>query len=173
MSLQAVRPELQHLCSRLQEDIGPYLGRVEYGNLRSRISEWDCGSGEPITNVALVYETPGGSTDQINITYYHDSSTFVLVDAAEGELSTPSIDTVLETIRPRVSGIPGRRREALFDEIRRQIDAGSNTAGVVGHLNRMMQSGLRGGTITLPEMKDAMTFAVQYIKGRGAPASAN
>ena len=155
------------LCSRIQECIAPYAGRVEYGNLRSRVDDWDCGDGEPITNVALVYETPGGSTDQINITYYHHSSTFALVDEArEGEVTTLCVDTVLESIQPRISGIPLKRRQSLFDEIQRQLDSGTNTAGIVGHLNRMMNSEFRGGTITLPEFKDAMTFAVRYMNGK-------
>jgi hypothetical protein len=173
VSLTQMSNCLQSLCGRIQECIAPFAGRVEYGNLRSKISEWDCGDGDPITNVALVYETPGGSTDQINITYYHESGTFALVDALEGELTTPSVEKVIETIHPRISGIPDKRRETLFAEIRRHVDSGSNTpGGVFGHLNRVLQSDFRGGTITHLELRDAMTYAVQYIngKGKGKPA---
>ncbi len=44
------------------------------------------------------------------------------------------------------------------------MDTGIPPAGVVGHLNRLMNSELRGGTITHLEMRDAMTFAVQYAR---------
>lgn len=164
---------LQALCAKVQERIGPFAGRVEYGNLRSRITKWDCGEGEPVTNMALVYETPGGSTDQINITYYHGSDSFGLVDAQEGELTTSSIDSVIESIMIRVAAIPEKRRETLQAEIRRQVDAGqtANTAGLFGHLNRVMQSEFKGGTITHLELRDAMTYAVGYLKGKSEPPS--
>ena len=55
----------------LRELIAPYAGKVEYGNLRSQASDWDTGEGPRITNVAIVYETPGGSTDQINVSFDH------------------------------------------------------------------------------------------------------
>lgn len=167
MALAERSPELDALCARVQECIAPYAGRVDYGNLRQDISHFDCGSGGAITNVALVYETPGGSTDQINISYNHDTHHFSLIDAHEGEMTTESVDVVIERIRPRVSGIPQKRQETLNAEIRRHLESGSNTAGVVGLLNRMMQSAFKGGTITHLEMRDAMTFAVQFMKSRG------
>lgn len=157
---------LEALCSRIQESIAPFAGRVEYGNLRSSITQWDVAEGESVTNVALVYETPGGSTDQINISYYHKSRTFVVVDETVGEVSTDDVEAVLARIQPRIAGIPEKRREVLRSEIRRQVDGGSSTPGLVGHLNRMMHSGFKGGAITHLEMRDAMTFAVQYMKNR-------
>lgn len=158
---------LTALCSSIQECIAPYAGRVEYGNLRSRISRWDCDGGEPVTNIALVYETPGGSTDQINIAFHHHKGTFALVDAHEGELTTDRVEAVLEAVKPRITGIPEKRRETLFAEIRRQVDGGSATpGGLFGHLNRIMQSEFKGGTITHLELRDAMTFAMQYVKAK-------
>jgi hypothetical protein len=175
MSMRESCQALQDLCARIQECIGPYAGRVEYGNLRYRISDWDCGAGDSITNIALVYETPGGSTDQINISYHHAEGRFALVDEDEGEVTTDSIDTVIQSIQPRISGIPTKRLETLFAEIRRQIDSGSNHAGLFGHLNRMIQSEFKGGTITHLELRDAMTYAVKYMKekqGGGAAVTA-
>jgi hypothetical protein len=155
---------LDELCGRIQQCIAPFAGRVEYGNLRSRVSNWDCGDGECVTNLALVYETPGGSTDQINISYHHKTAMFSLIDEEEGEFTTDSIDVVLNRVEPRISGIPKKRLETLYAEIRRQLEAGNNTAGVVGHLNRMIQSEFKGGSITHLEFKDAMTYAVQFLK---------
>src|SRR4051812_243568 len=99
MSMMDSGKTLQDLCARIQECIGPVAGRVEYGNLRCRISEWDGGAGDTVTNIALVYETPGGSTDQINISYHHLTSLFSLVDVHEGEVTTASIESVLESVR--------------------------------------------------------------------------
>ena len=159
---------LTELCSRIQEFIAPYAGRVDYGNLRSQISKWDCAHSGPITNIALVYETPGGSTDQINISYYHLAVSFAFVDAQEGEITTTSIEEVMHTVAERVSAIPAKRRETLCSEVRREIDSGNATSasGVMGHLNRLMQSEFKGGTITHLELRDAMMFAVQYINGK-------
>lgn len=171
--MTATQPDgdLQTLIGRIQECIAPYAGRVEYGNLRHTISSWDCGGGESTTNIALVYETPGGSTDQINISYYHSTRAFSLIDAHEGEFTTQSPEDVIEAILPRITGIPDKRREHLLGEIRRQIDSGSSHTGVVGHLNRMMNSGFKGGTMTIGEMRDAMTYAVRYMKDRNFPGS--
>jgi hypothetical protein len=158
--------ELRQLCDRINDCMQPFAGRVEYGNLRSHISEFDCGNGEHVTNIALVYETPGGSTDQINIEFRNPPGIYTLIDAHEGERSTQCHDDVLLCVQGRIESIPIKRRETLEGEIRRQIDSGSNTMGLVGHLNRMMNSGFKGGTITHHEMRDAMTFAVQYMKGK-------
>lgn len=156
------------LCGRIRECIAPYAGRVEYGNLRSHISRFDCTDRGCVTNIALVYETPGGSTDQINVEFNHATSAFALVDAQEGEVNTDSIDDVIERVLPRVVGIPQKRLQTLHEEIKRHVDSGANTAGLFGHLNRILQSEFKGGSITHIEFKDAMTFAVQYMKTRGS-----
>ena len=173
MVLTEIDESLQTACKRVQDYIHPYAGRVEYGNLRMKISEWDSREEGSVVNIALVYETPGGSTDQINITYSRTRHEFALVDERRGEFTTASVEVVLESIRPRVMGIPDKRHETLCGEIRRHVDGGSNTAGLFGHLNRMIQSEFKGGTITHIELRDAMTYAVTYMKGgRGAGTSA-
>jgi hypothetical protein len=145
--------------------ISPYAGKVEYGNLRSQTSDWDTGAGPRITNIAIVYETPGGSTDQINVSLDHGSAHFSVLDDQGAEFETASPDEALTCIAPRIRGIPEKRLLHLREEIKRQMDTGIPPAGVVGHLNRLMNSELRGGTITHIEMRDAMTFAVRYAKG--------
>lgn len=163
MSLQS-QAVYDEFMARLREMISPYAGKVEYGNLRSQASDWDTGEGPRLTNVAIVYETPGGSTDQINVSFDHGSSRFTVLDDDGAEYETGAPVEVIACIRPRILGIPQKRLSHLRDEIKRQMDSGAPTAGVVGHLNRLMNSELRGGTITHLEMRDAMTFAVQYAK---------
>lgn len=167
MSLSEQLDSLEQLCARIQETISPYAGRVDYGNLRSRIDNWDCGDGSAITNVALVYETPGGSTDQINVSFYHETATFSLIDHTEDELHTESVELVLKCIHPRIYGIPEKRRESLHAEIRRLVDSGHSKHGLFGHLTRIMQSEFKGGTITNLELRDAMCYAMKYLNENG------
>jgi hypothetical protein len=159
-------------CSRLRELMAPYRGKVEYGDLREQIDTWESSDGTKTSNVAIVYETPGGSTDQINVSFQHDTGQFSLIaDDAEcaGEYLTGSIDHVLEQIRPRIVGVPEKRRNHLRDEIRRKIEAGESRMALVGHLNRLLTSEFKGGRVTHLEMRDAMTFAVQYSKDPPVP----
>src|SRR5437763_5460143 len=150
-------------CDCLRHEISGYAGRVDYGNLRHQIDVWETSDGGRVTNLALVYETPGGSTDQINVSFDHRTSLFSIVDDAE--YLTPSVEEVMAHVRPRVASIPEKRRESLFAEIRRQIDGGVGRAGLFGHINRLMQSDFKGGTITHQELQEAMRFAVQYSRG--------
>jgi hypothetical protein len=157
---------------------------VEYGDLREQIDTWESSDGVKTSNVAIVYETPGGSTDQINVSFHHDTGLFSLIaDEAEadgrrspasplpvaGEYLTASIDDALEQIRPRIVGIPEKRREHLRAEIRRKLEAGESPMSLVGHLNRLLTSEFRGGRVTHLELRDAMTFAVKYSKDPAVP----
>jgi hypothetical protein len=161
---------LQAFTSGLRELIAPYAGKVEYGNLRFQTSDWDTGGGPCITNIAIVYETPGGSTDQINVSYDDRRGCFTLLDESLGEIETESVDTVIDNVRARIAGIPEKRLEHLRGEVRRQIDAGMSRMALVGHLNRLLTSEFRGGTMTHLELRDAMTFAVSYSKGQSTPS---
>ena len=154
------------LRAAIRELIKPYAGKVEYGNLRCQISEWDEDGCSKITNLALVYETPGGSTDQINVSFCHERQTFVLVEDSAGEYETGSVPEVLERIKPRVEGIPQKRRTTLESEIRRLLESGTSPTGIFPQINRIMQSEFKGGTITHLELRDAMMFAVQFSRGR-------
>jgi hypothetical protein len=153
----------------LRELIAPYAGKIDYGNLRAQASEWEATDGSKVTNIAVVYETPGGSTDQINVSFDHHRLRIHVLDERGEERETPHPEEALACIRPVIVAIPVKRAAHLRQEIQRQMDAGASTAGVVGHLNRLLNSELRGGTITHLEMRDAMTFAVQYAKGRQPP----
>jgi hypothetical protein len=152
-------------CDRLRQEIAPFVGQIEYGNLRSRISVWEGVDGGRVTNVALVYETPGGSTDQINVSFDHGAGLFSIID--EREQVTEDVDEVLEYVHPRVAHIPGKRRESLEAEIRRQFDSGIGRAGLFGHITRLLQSDFKGGAITHQELQQAMRFAIQYSRGDG------
>lgn len=159
---------LEVLKKLIRDQMAPFAGRVEYGNLRLNVSEWDSANGDTTTNIALVYETPGGSTDQINISYNHATGDLSLIDAHEGEIVTRDEATVVQAVVGRIRIIPLKRQETLQAEVRRLIDDGGSTTGVIGHLNRCLSSEFRGGTLTHLELRDAMTYAVKYMQQRSA-----
>src|SRR5438067_13780196 len=94
----------------LRRQIAPFAGRPEYGNLRHQIGVWETTEGARVTNVALVYDTPDGSPDQINVCFDHRAGLFSLVD--ETEHLTTDIDEVIGWVIPRVRTIAGIWRGA-------------------------------------------------------------
>jgi len=98
--------------------------------------------GDPAAHVARVYETPGGFTDSDN------------------ESASRSVARAIE--------LPERRRDALQAQIRRLIDSGCTTAGLFNRLNRILQPEFKGGAISHLQFRDAMTYAVQYLKEQGS-----
>lgn len=168
VDVQGHDQSFQALFDRLCEEARPFFGKVEYGNLRHQISLWEDANGVRVTNLAVVYETPGGSTDQINCSFNHATRLFSVID--EAEHTTDSIDEVLARMLPRIHSIPEKRREALFAEIRRQADGGIARAGLFGQITRLMQSDFKGGTITLQELQEAMRYAMEYTRSGGEPS---
>src|SRR5262249_13885166 len=130
---------------------------------------WETADGGRVTNLALVYETPGGSTDQINISFDHALGLFTVIE--ETELTSECVEEVLARILPRVLNIPAKRRDSLFGEIRRQIEGGIGRAGLFGQITRLMQSDFKGGTITLEELQEAMRFAIACTRANPPGAS--
>src|SRR5438132_9948524 len=100
MSLQS-EAVYDRFMAGLQELISPYAGKIEYGNLRSQASDWDTGDGPRITNVAIVYETPGGSTDQINVSLDQGRGCFCVVEDQGDDFETANHQRVLGCIRLR------------------------------------------------------------------------
>src|SRR6476469_7108335 len=123
MPLQS-QPVYDEFMAGLRVLIAPYAGKVEYGNLRSQASDWDTGEGPRITNVAIVYETPGGSTDQINVSFDHGCGLFSVLDDERAEYQTADPAEALACLRARVLVIPEKRLGHLRDEIKRQMDSG-------------------------------------------------
>ena len=87
---------------RLRREISPYAGSPEYGYIRFRTDVWESG-GVQITNIALVYDRPGGSTDQINVSFDYGTGFFALID--EEERLTADVEQVIAWILPRVKAI--------------------------------------------------------------------
>ena len=97
------RAELDALVLSYQ---APPERRKGYGNLRHEYSNWKRET-EVVTNVAVIYETPGGSTTQLNITFSTATGEFQYLDSDLGDqVTTQDGREALCIIRDHVETIP-------------------------------------------------------------------
>lgn len=138
----------------------PHLHQIPYGNVRSEQSQWNDGDGAVI-NLAIVYEVPGGSTNQINITYYERARQFSYLKLdSHDECYTASLDEVLRMVRDAIERIPAIRKARLLEDIDRWAEMGLAQKDLFQKMNGLLQiDDLRGGTITMQEMK----FGISHI----------
>lgn len=143
----------------------PYTGKLEYGNLRRQDSTWSEGH-QRVANVALVYETPGGSTDQINLTFYFDTGQFVLLDPeTHEEITVSDVDVLLQQLESQIQAIPERRLARLRDDVNRWIAQGLTRLAISQELNKYhhSQTEFKGGSITPQELGAALKFAIMRL----------
>ncbi|MFQ6096841.1 MAG: hypothetical protein ACE5O2_03880 [Armatimonadota bacterium] len=159
--LAQLKEDLDNLVNSLQH---PQEKRIGYGNLRREYSEWTTNDGET-TNVAVIYETPGGSTAQVNVTYGHSNEKFAFLDQGlESRVITDDVNKVMEHIRSEVERIPEKRWATLRGQIDRWFAEGKHRSAVFGELNKLLQSEFLGGRITIDELKRALRYAVAASK---------
>ena len=151
--------KFHQFLGRLQPYMRPHLGSVDYGNLRCEVCDGSADADEP-SNVAIVYETPGGSTDQINIGYDQGTGTFHLVHDEREVVETDS-DRVFELVRRQIRAIPGKRLASLRVQADNWLNEGRSRGQMFAELNRILQSGLRGGSITVREMREVVKYIVE------------
>jgi hypothetical protein len=96
-------PLFEAFVNRLRQEMADYAGRPKYDYPRYRTDVWETANGNRITNLALVYDTPGGSTNQVNVSLDRGTGLFALFD--EEERLTADIEEVIAWIRPRVAAI--------------------------------------------------------------------
>jgi hypothetical protein len=146
----------------------PVERRIGYGNLRREYSTW--GEGDTATtNIALVYETPGGSTAQINIAYDHGSGDFTYLERGlESKVVSRDVDEVMATVLAEVQGIPEKRLQTLRRQIERWHDQGKSRSEVFGEMNKLLQSEFIGGKITNQELRLGIHHAIQ-LRHEGEP----
>ncbi|MGC9317303.1 MAG: hypothetical protein ACP5KN_04615 [Armatimonadota bacterium] len=150
--------ELEELVSSCRQ---PAEKRIRYGNLRSEISE---GSDNGVTNAAVVYETPGGSTTQINITYDEDEEVFTYLSEDLGKtVSSEDPHEVLEMVRRHAASIPQKRMKALFNTIDIWLSEGKSRREMFGEMNKLLQSEFLGGRITTDELKAGIQHIVKQF----------
>lgn len=156
--LEVFERELDELITSCRH---PDEKRIRYGNLRSEVSE---GSGNGVTNAAVVYETPGGSTTQINITYDEDEQVFTYLSEDLGKTVTcEDPHEVLEMVRRHTASIPRKRMRALFNTIDIWLSEGKSRREMFGEMNKLLQSEFLGGRITTDELKAGIHHIVRQF----------
>ncbi len=151
--------ELVRSCRR------PAERRIRYGNLRSEISP-SSGNGD-VTNAAVVYETPGGSTTQINITFDEGRCIFSYLGEDLAETVTCSDpDEVIEMVRRHAHGIPAKRMRALTGTIDLWLSEGKTRREMFVEMNKLLQNEFLGGRITNDELKAGIRHIVQQYQAQ-------
>jgi ribonucleotide reductase alpha subunit len=165
--LQSSFSSSQQECSKLEEFrrrlmtlLSPYRGKVTYGNLRYEEKEWEEKNCK-IASFAIVYETPGGSTNQITV-LYSDANGFTLIDGdPPKEIQLDSIDEVLRAVEDTVRQIPHRRIERLKATVERWMADGKSLHELLQEINKLVRSEFKGGSITHQELKMAIQYCLQ------------
>ncbi|MHB9134679.1 MAG: hypothetical protein ACYDBB_26705 [Armatimonadota bacterium] len=156
-------PTTGNWIATIHEALAGYWHELPFGNLRAETSRWNQAGTQ---NLAVVYEVPGGSTNQINITYQEATQTFTFLalDTHE-ECSTASLDDVLRMLLEAVERIPAIRQQRLAEDIDRWAAQGLVSKELFDKINHLLQiEDLRGGTITMPEMKAAIAYIMSNYR---------
>ena len=153
---------------QIEEILRPHLHQIPYGNVRSHYTCWadECGS---TANLAIVYEVPGGSTNQINIIYHETTATFdyLALDSSE-ECVTTSPEEVYRFVRDAVERIPDIRRQRLEEDICRWAAQGMTQKELFQRITMLLQiEDLKGGTVTLQEMKKGIKYILEIVRSTG------
>jgi len=157
---------LEVFLNSLREALEPYLGKTAYGHLREEVSEWSS-DGTHSTNIALVYETPGGSTDQINVAFDHNSGLFY-VTGEEGDHCVSNAEEAQRLVLSRVEAIPAKRAERLRRCVEEWLEQGRSRGQMFAEANRPLQLGFSGGSITHEELKAVIRYIVESHQRRGS-----
>ena len=153
----------------VQDIIAPHLHQISYGNLRSEFTRWDEENGS-VANLAIVYEVPGGSTNQINITFFEPVGMFnYLALDSHAEQCTSSIEEILRMVEDAVQRIPAIRHQRLLEDIDRWAAMGLSQRDLFQKMNQLLQiEDLRGGTITMHEMKHGIAHILAKYRAASA-----
>ncbi|MBI3920337.1 MAG: hypothetical protein HY318_02875 [Armatimonadetes bacterium] len=150
--------------NELQSRLEPMEGNIEYGNLRKQVSDWEDEKGK-ITNLAVIYETPGGSTNQINVSIHHAPPSFWLLNEAastEEEIQDPS--EVLDRLEKQANAIPEKRRTRLRSDIETWCSNGRTQAEIFTALKDLLHTEFRGARITQEELNEATRFTIEMMR---------
>lgn len=158
--------ELRRLLSDLSDG---FAGKIEYGNLRVQVYDGAADDGESGGRIAFAYETPGGSTNQFDITF-HDNAFHMLDASADAVLALSTPEEVVERVDHHLREIPGRRLKVLRRDIDQMVGDGSTRRQMLEELNRMMrlQTEFRGGSLTIDELTEACRYIHQVTQSKEA-----
>jgi hypothetical protein len=148
--------------------LAAHLHQVPYGNLRTESTQWT-DDGRETVNLAIVYEVPGGSTNQLNVTHTapDDTYAYIALDNHD-ERVTQDLNEVLAMLQEAVSRIPDIRRTRLCEAIDRWAAEGMGQRQLFQQMTTLLQmDDLRGGAITMPEMKEGIAHILAHYRGTG------
>ncbi len=156
---------LEEFKERLDSIVAAYQRseerRIGYGNLRHEYSEYSK-DGKTTVNIAVIYETPGGSTTQLNISFDKRAATYSYLDRdLETHITSDDPDQVIATIEEAVEEIPAKRSRQLFNQIDSWMDMGKGRHEIFGELNKLLQTEFLGGRINTNELKEGIQHVVQ------------
>jgi len=157
--------KLTEWADKIYEAMKPYLHQIPYGNLRAEFSSWMEEHGK-IENLAIVYEVPGGSTNQINVTFHESGNKYSYIDVdTHDEVFTENIDDIISFIIKLVLTIPTIRVSRLQEDIDRWYAMGMCQKDLFQKMTKLLQiEDLRGGTITMHEMKAGIAYILARTK---------
>jgi len=155
---------------RVEEALSDYAHKVTYGNLRCTWSQWQTG-GHPVTNLAVVYELPGGSTNQINQSFRHDDGSICYLDGDGVECLTRDLTIPLRLLEQAIAEIPARREQSLQETIRRWFGEGKTKQEIFKEINQLLQTDFKGGSLTHTELKTGINYVLQLAREAEAASS--
>lgn len=139
----------------------PEERRIGYGNIRHEYCEW-CRDDEKDTNVAVIYETPGGSTTQLNFSYNHLTGEFTYLDTdLESTITTTDPNQVVACIEDHMRQIPGKRLVQIEKTIDDWVSQGKGRSEIFAELNKLLQTEFLGGRVNNNELKHGIQHLVR------------
>ena len=116
----------------------------------------------------MVYETPGGSTTQINIVYDTEEGTFsYLSDDLDHTVTSTDPHEVVEMVQRHADRIPQKRIEALKKTIDIWLEEGKSRREMFSEMNKLLQNEFLGGQITSDELKAGIQHIVKEVSRNG------
>lgn len=139
----------------------PEERRIGYGNIRHEYCEW-CREDEKDTNIAVIYETPGGSTTQINVSFNHGAGEFSYLDEdLESTITTKDPEQVLLYIEDHMRQIPSKRLVQIEKTIDSWVLQGKGRSEIFAELNKLLQTEFLGGRVNNNELKHGIQHLVK------------
>ncbi|MBC7327567.1 hypothetical protein H5T87_05585 [bacterium] len=153
----------EEFLEAVKEKFSPFQGLVTYGNLRWESHNW--GEGEDSAYIlSLVYETPGGSTNQFSVYYRPATDTFeALGQEQEEDLRTSSVSEVLAWLEDKVRKIPQIRIAKLKSNIDQWFASGRTRMEMLQEMNKLLQTDFKGGSITHTELREGIQYILSLL----------
>lgn len=146
----------------------PEERRIGFGNLRHEYCDWTRGD-EKDTNVAVIYETPGGSTTQINVTFNHNTGEFSFLDEhLESTIVTTDPAVAMHFIEEHVREVPQKRLVQIEKTIDSWVSEGKVRSEIFAELNKLLQTEFLGGRVNNVELRHGIQHLVKVHARSGA-----